>query len=363
MATTKRRVRFLLLTSSLIALGSCGEPAGPSATAWTEVALGPGVTYIAEARDGVYAIQSRSIYSYDPELGGGSVPAIIKFNGYVWADEYVGDDITAELKSLGFWEQPGYGIIGWAVGSKGGIMDTKPLLLKYETGGLSGGSWEEVDIDQEGVGALDAVYPIGASECWVIGGSGRLYKFDGERFTREVNFPHVRAGAYDRRNNLFMVYGKGPASEDKIIYITPDGGGTWFSENPAFNAYGFTVNYLLPGNAENGAMYFGVQFDDMRFSAIVRRTGAPGQGKYDLCFFGGVSGSIHDIKSVATDAKGNAVGVGAEGSVYYDGSTWRVEDLPYRIGFRQVIPAAEGGFWGLGENLVVMGRKELLFHP
>ncbi|MEE8640604.1 MAG: hypothetical protein V3T41_09370 [bacterium] len=89
----------------------------------------------------------------------------------------------------------------------------------------------------------------------------------------------------------------------------------------------------------------------------MKRTGPPGKGVYELAFLAPRLGFM----DAASDADGRVAAVGPGTSVLYDGEDWRIEELPYPIDLRQVLPAPGGGFFALGYNKAVW-RREILYH-
>ena len=306
---------------------------------------------MAPAPGGIFFIEHRLKEQDDTE------DVILSYDGYKITEEFVIAAEGAQLNDIAF-----YGDVGWAVGSYQRFGDEglyKPLMVEYRRG-----VWKEVRLNSDEVGSLNAVFPVSESALWLIAdpnssGGGRLYKYDGTRFKRVERFTSVRRGAYGTKTGAFYVTPGTPPGETRLS-LTYDGGQTWYDEKPSFKGIGYTPFRVDVACAIGDALYLTVEFEGFG-SGIIRRTGDPGKGEYELVFFSYISPAFHDIRTIAFEDPGKGVAVGTEGSVYFDGETWHVESLPYRLGFRDVGLAAGGGFFALTDN-ATFSRKELFYH-
>jgi len=128
-------------------------------------------------------------------------------------------------------------------------------------------------------------------------------------------------------------------------------------------------------NSEEYVLYIIATFDDRNTgpTGIIKRTGLPGHGIYELEFLSYRGPYFQGLDSYATRVfmgrpwVGNAaeaVGVGKETSVVFDGGSFLLEKLPYRVDLKSVISAGKDteGFYAVGYNLI-FSDYELLYHP
>jgi hypothetical protein len=141
------------------------------------------------------------------------------------------------------------------------------------------------------------------------------------------------------------------------LVMSSDGGATWVKESFDFRYYGAAVS-VKPGIFPAGdALFFLAEyaFDDHGYYLIVRRTGAPGEGRYDLSYLSYLGPHFEDLGDLAFRTPDDGMGVGWKASLAYNGRDWVQEDVGTRS-FYSVAANPAGGFWAVSED-------RLLFHP
>jgi hypothetical protein len=297
---------------------------------------------------------------------GGYRAFINKFDGHVFEEVYrLENDSPIGLNDVRSLYQAGEAI-GWAGGyreKEPGIFD--PLLVRY-----AGEAWKEVDIGSRGVGAINRVHPISAQACWLITSITHEYevgeyviRYDAGRLRFLGTIRPFRGSAYDEGNDILYVgaFSSEPRNE-LLIY---DGQTErWFAERVDHGLFGYEVESIKPAYAAGNDLYLLADLGITgNFQAIIKRTGAPGLGRYEFQFLSNESGYVFRIDKVvfkATDGEGLAVG--DKTSLIFKGGAWRPEELPYYLNIGSIVADGESGYWATGSN-EGLSRSELLFHP
>lgn len=359
----------VLTAICLLGVGCSDGPWEPYPPAWTPVTPIPYAEIHAIAvkdsdpERGVYAVGNKEYRG-----GGGIEPKQWFYKSYIKRyDGYEFTEVYAIEHTRRIWlnDVDFAGRKGWAVGGKerpNGGPPYLPLMVYFD-----GDAWKEIPVHNKSLGSLQKVYAINENECWLIGdktsevgGGDTLIKYSYGNFTIYGPYPYFREAAYARGVDLF--YAGEVFGEDHEIFMTADRGATWHWEKVRFDTLGYKLERVDVSCAVGADLYLIAKFVGDCWG-LVRRTGVPGAGVYELIFLSNKSANFYNIKSVAFEETGRGLAVGLEASVFYDGQDWRLEKLPYRIAFKEVEAAGGGGFWAFGENIGVMSRWELLYHP
>jgi hypothetical protein len=158
------------------------------------------------------------------------------------------------------------------------------------------------------------------------------------------------------------IYTQAGSYRSPALAISVDGGASWVTESPDVPTLGHKFEEWIPACAAGDELYLILRCQGVT-PGIVRRSGPPGAGEYELEFLEVDDPEFGPINDVAMAAE-RVAAVAESGAAIDEGRGWRREELPYKINLRHVTPAAGGyGFWALGDNEYVMGRTEVLFHP
>ncbi len=345
------------VAAALICAANCGEaPTGMDPVAWVPVAVAPAgwaLVGFAAQPGGVYFVGLD--YAEEPAR-----PAIFKYDGHEFAEVFVPpyEADEAWLQAIAF-----AGDKGWAVGGKRSENPPPPflpLMFYYD-----GENWREVAVPNKECGSLNAVSPINERDCWLLGevdsfGGGHLIKYEDGRFEvyEELGFKKAMAVARDTGT----IYTPAGSHKRPALAISADRGASWVIESPAVPTLGYKFENWLPACAAGDDLYLILKCEGVIWG-IVRRSGPPGTGEYELEFLEVNDPEFAKINDVAI-GPGRVAAVGLSASAFDYGRGWRREQLPYEIVLRQVAPAAGGnGFWAFGYNENIMGRTELLYHP
>jgi hypothetical protein len=278
--------------------------------------------------------------------------------------KYLGGNFEeAYVSPYKFWEDAQFNDVafydgeGWAAGLK----TTGEHGLTYYLLNRENGVWRELKPHGLPNGIVTGAYPFKRRACWLTGGGGHtrggeLFKYDDGAVTPYpalgtltgfgVSASGPRAAAVRNRSGL-------PAG----VYVSDDYGATWAAEEATFDAFGYEYQYTR-GCAVRGDEAFIIANLVGEAWGIVRRA-AP--GAYELSFLDVVDPVLDSIGQLAFDERGRGVAVGGDASVVYDGARWFKESIPGHAEFRDVTPAAGGGFWAL----ISLGPSDaaLYYHP
>jgi|GEM_PF-1920697 len=370
-----------LVVAALLGLVRCGEPLEPQEAGWVTVARFP-----LERNAGV-----NSIYT----------------NGYtIWAAvyEYVYPEQVTRTKIMTYAEgefrveyesPPEYkfadladiafersGDKGWAVGQKReGEGSSKPFVLVYEPRARE---WKEEDVTGLDEAAFSKVMPINDKEIWVLidhsyhsgDHEGLLAKYsNGELNVFKALGPVTAIYPYTRYSpmTLYAVSyardGYAPGELPKV-YISADAGASWAEETfPEDLMQGRVISRAYAGGAFGPDLYILIECGNNGWG-VVRRTGAPGVGEYELAFLAYGGPYLTALNSIAfrnphsppRGISADGVTVGRDTSVVFDEGTVYLEKLPYALDLTAVVLYGGNGFFAVGKN-EAFGGWELLYHP
>ena len=365
---------------------SCGEPLAPVEPGWVTVGVLP-----LESRSGVNSIYARGgpvwAVAYEYVYPGPVTRAkIISYADRQFLVEYESppEYEYAELADIAFVR---YGEKGWAVGGKSENNEWGPYMLKYDYVLAYDGralGWKEVRLDGFRERALSAVMPINDEEIWVLiddnyysgDHDGLLAKYTGGEFKvyNELGpvtavYPYTR---YSPMTLYAVSYAQGGYAPGELpkVYISADGGASWAEETlPEDIVQGREISRAYAGGGFGPDVYILAECGNDAW-AVIRRTGAPGAGEYELAFlaYGGPyfttlnSIAFRNPHSPPRGVSADGVAVGRETSVVFDEGGVYLEKLPYALDLSNAISFGGNGFFAVGKNQA-FGGYELLYHP
>jgi len=268
----------------------------------------------------------------------------------------------------------------WAAGGKVAGGGDSPCLIRN----FYGSGWVEIPLATSYRGSVSAVKPVNDHVCWftvyddylrvINRRRGILARYqDGEVEAYpdlgEVTCAVSPAGGSGGRGGYVVFAAEavagGTAVGDSRVFVTADGGVTWADERLEFHSpVGEDMAEVRAECALGTDLYLFVDFAN-GYNGVVKRTGPPGQGEYELVFYATEGSNFKWLNDVAVaDAKIHHAGgmaVGYDTSVVYDGANWKIEEIAYPADIGYVTHSADGGFWAAAEDLT-SGRSELFYH-
>ncbi len=372
------------VTSTLLGVifaGSCGEPLGPLEPGWVTVGVFPleshsGVNSICAKGGPVWAVAYEYVY---PEQV--TRAKIISYADRQFLVEYESppEYEYAELADIAFVR---YGEKGWAVGQRKEEKGPfKPFMLVYEP---KSHEWKEKDVEGFNGAAFCKVIPINDEEIWVLiddnyysgDHDGLLAKYTGGELKVYNDLGPVTAVYPYTRYSPITLYavsyaqdGYAPGELPKV-YISADDGASWAEETfPEDLMQGREISRAYAGAGFGPDVYILAECGNNAW-AVIRRTGPPGAGEYELAFLAHAGPYLTTLHSIAfrkphSPPRGisvDGVAVGRETSVVFDEGNVYLEKLPYALDLSRVISYGGNGFFAVGKN-EAFGGYELLYHP
>jgi hypothetical protein len=236
----------------------------------------------------------------------------------------------------------------------------------------TGSGWHNVDLGSNpGFGGIGRLYPVSEEVCWLLVGEddpgswyGSLVLYENGGLRKFPGFTDVTAAYDDPADTLYIIPDREGSSTAEVA-ITRDRGSSWVYEKAVLKAIpGADVNKadILPPMVYRNDLYFALRpASSGSWTAIYKRTGAPGAGKYDLVFFSNLGPYFRFVDEFAADGT-RLMGTGTDTCLIYDGERWQMERLPYEHTSFNGLGAAATGFYAAADN-ETSGELELLFHP
>ncbi len=380
----KKTVLFTLFVLNVAFIINCTEtPLDPISPGWVKIG-----TFLLSRYGGL-----NSIFVDDGAVWGAGyednspktsfIAVIIRYRGGVFELEYASpiEYEYAELACIAFNEQ--YNRSGWAVGVKEENSNWGPLILRREQGT---GVWTEVNINGNlNSAVISTVLPINEDKCWLLlddhyysgEHDGVLAKYSGGELTAydalgpvTAVYPYTR---YIPRTLLYaLTYAEDgyAAGEVPKMYVSADEGASWYVE-PVPRDYGLgrkVMRSWVRGNF-GPTVYVVAEFDNGAWG-VIKRTGAPGAGEYELVFLAYPGPYFTDLNGVAfRDAPSDPYGISVDGvavgkdtTVVFDEGNVYFEKLPYASELSCVIPNLGTGYFAVGKS-EPFGSYDLLYHP
>jgi hypothetical protein len=221
-----------------------------------------------------------------------------------------------------------------------------------------------------GFGGIGRVYPVSEEVCWLLTDEddpgpwyGSLVLYENGALRAFPAFTSV-TGAHDAQADIFFAINRKKGYEVDMA-ITADRGASWAYENAVLEripAAGLENAEIFPAVVFRGDLYFALRTPySGTWTAIYKRTGAPGAGQYELVFFSNLGPYFRTVDDCAADGM-RLMGTGVDTCLIYDGERWQMERLPYEHTSFNGLGAAPTGFYATANN-ETSGELELLFHP
>lgn len=378
----KKRLFWQRATRAVVAAGgvaffillSCGEPLGPAPNSWHKEAEfnedpGTNIESLCVAGRRVYVAITRPSIPASVRCEETNELAILIFRGGRLEDDWV-------LSKAGIGgRMGGLGKIGSVLWAGGTRTEGNEEILHFPVLVRNTGSgWREVDLSSNpGFGGIGRVYPVSGDACWLLTGDedpgpwyGSLVLYDKGALRRFPAFSYVTA-AYDAdAETLYVVRRKkGDVLETAI---TRDGGSSWVYEKTVLKPFpgaDIAKADILPPIVYRNELILALTPVYSRggtWTAIYRRTGAPGAGQYELVFFSNLGPYFRAIEAMAADNSPRLMGVGIDTCLVYDGRNWVLETPPYKLTSFNAVAPADVGFYATARNETTE-KMELLFHP
>jgi hypothetical protein len=366
-----RGVALALAVVFLFIASDCGEPLGPAPSGWVRYAVFPTECWKVVGLAGDF--YSGHVYAV---TGGKGDAAIWRYDGRDFREDYVP---PYEWEEGWFTDIASAGGTVWAAGGKNEAGRDSPYLIRN----LRRSGWLEVPLATSRPGSISAVHAAGDFECWftiydgpvrvVNQRRGILARYDDGKVVDFADLGEVTcavgakaAGGKSGQNVVFAVeaIGRGEIG-DSSVFVTTDAGASWLEERLDFpSPVGKEVETVRAECASGTDLYLFVDFLS-GYNGIVKRSGEPGRGEYELVFFATEGPNFKWLSDVAVRGGGVhhscGVAVGRETSVVYDGADWRLEEVPYPADIEHIAYASDGGFWATADDMIT-GRWDLLYH-
>jgi hypothetical protein len=359
----KRLYRPVAICVFILSLLSCGEPIGPVSNSWHKVAefengIGLRIAGIAVSGGDVYVAATR---------GSPRELVIFVYRGGRLEEDWVLPDAGTDGHIYG---PARVNSVLWVGGTRTegtGPLKYFPILTRN-----TGSGWREIDLGSDpGFGGIGRVYPVSDEVCWLLTGEddpgpwyGSLVLYEKGALREFPRFTYVTA-AYDAAADTLFVIPDREGSAAAEVAITRDRGSSWVYEKAVLKAIpGADVEKadILPPIFYRNDLYFALRpASSGSWTAIYKRTGAPGAGKYELVFFSNLGPYFRFVEDFAADDT-RLMGIGTDTCLIYEGERWQMERLPYEHTSFNGLGAAASGFYATADN-ETSGELELLFHP
>jgi hypothetical protein len=246
---------------------------------------------------------------------------------------------------------------GWTVGTKG----TAAYVIRYDNG-----TWTEVETPDEYLGFCRVAVLSG--EHFYVSGMTAVYEYNNGTWAKL--YESALPGDYIVRDLAVRA--------DGTLYVTlqcegvfteiliGDGDPPWVSEDLTDITYGDkTIKWVSAtgyGVFDNGYFYVPVRgkgsTSNGSFEGVIVRDDSPaGEGKYTAVPLD------KQVQFIEFSGSGTGVGVGVDVSYYYDGNSWRVEELPGDALYHLfcALGAGSDGFWAVAGDYE--SNYRLYYHP
>lgn len=335
---------------SVVLTVACETPLQPAPTGWTEIVPLP-----SDFEAVALAISNSSYAAY--------VLGAFPEKGAVLAFEGSGFEVIYETPRVGPW-LPLIDIayadgVVWVGGLKEEAGSYVPRVLRYD-----GRNWRE-DVFPQMRGWVTRVMPVNAGAAWLLISNsfltegGRLYKFYNGELESYDWLGEFSSAAFLPEYNL--LYGLRRLTGAYVVYVSGDAGANWHKESVNFESPAYELEQLKVGVGAGDQLYLLARFSQ-EIEGIIKRTGLPGEGVYELAFLSNNNATFSGLNAMARDYHGNLAAVGEETSVFWDGQNWLAENVAARTYFVDVAAGPLGGFYAVGRDYLFAAQAALFYH-
>jgi hypothetical protein len=346
-----RKPALLLGSAALLTL-SCGEAQGPVPFRWYEEAtLPPGYSGLSLYDTGPGGLYCRANAPDDRNV-------VLIYEGSAFKEDFSISSREGILGDVAFSGDAGFLTIAKHEGGQGYAC----LMRREETG------WLEV-LESSEYNDFSYPTPVAANCCWLVAtpplGDSRIVKYENGALTVYGETHGDEDLAYSPRVGLLYNVNTydGEKKPRAVIVVTGDGGASWAEESITVPAP-YKLDRFNDMAATADALYLVAELNlaglETPYRAIIKRTGPPGQGVYELSYLSWVGPGTQDIDWIAFRDTDHGVATGLGGSIYYDAPSWTRETTDPLFSFQPESPVADpaSGYWA-----AALDEKTLLRHP
>jgi hypothetical protein len=338
-----------LIATAVILVNSCEGPPAPEKSSWREITAIPYPYYELKAAS------LRGVYLTAGEEGGGE--KLVYFDGREFKEEYAvfnaSDHIDYVTLPSRFLSNAGFMSI-----TRETPCGPKAVLLIRSDG------WAEI-LENVNYGSFAHLCFVGDFTCWMVGTQpnavGVVLYYNKGQLTEYDRVERPRFASYVAPQNTFYCYFGSTSGEGgvkgRLAAFSPGYGncGEELITVPA----GFEIERLRDMAAGGDALYFVAEVETagVAYEAVIKRTGPPGDGVYELSFLSRAGPGFLGLEECGFSDAAHGMAVGMGGSIYYDAPIWSREyvENPGQY-LTQLTPDPRGGFWA-------DYYRRLMWHP
>jgi hypothetical protein len=357
----KRSAFIIILAITIIQLLnlSCSNPLGPKESGWVLLyTLDTDIQVI-----DFYVSPACTFFIIGNDRFGKN--AVYKLDGSDFVKEFELDYTDYSLSDLGF-----RGDNIWAVGRKKVGGEYKPLLVHYD-----GERWKEINVNYPGMVAVNYIYVVNYNVFWFLcmlleePGSLKLFYYDSGLLRYFPQKGRIGTTAYSDKGifYLFLDLGLLPEEDRYRLAISDNSGETWALEEIELNS-GSCYSIKPSGSplcyAVSGALFINLEihYGETRYEGIIKRTGKPGEGVYEIVFYSPLGPYFRDIYSMSFKDGNNGIFIGLETTVVLENGKWFLEEyVPenyFKIG--HILADYKSGYYVLTGT---PGEYSIIYHP
>ena len=336
----------VLIAAAVILVNSCEEPAPPAKSTWREITAIPYLYY------GITAASARGVYLIAGGEGYGE--KLVFFDGDEFKEEYAVLNASDSITDVTL--PPGMSNAGFMAIMRETSQGLKAVLLRRSEAG-----WDEVlkNVNYISFGDLCFVDDV---TCWMVGSQpnavGVVLYFKQGQLTEYGRITRPRFSAYVApQNTFYCYYGSLSGEEGCLAGFHPLYGN--YGEELITVPGGFKIIRLRDMAAGGDALYFFAEVETagVEYQAVIKRTGPPGAGVYELSFLSRAAPGFLELEECGFSDAAHGMAVGMGGSVNYNAPIWSREYVENpRQYLTQLTPDPRGGFWA-------DYYRRLMWHP
>jgi hypothetical protein len=250
------------------------------------------------------------------------------------------------------------GLKGFGCGGSTSAQGTRPFLASFD-----GEKWKEEEINAPGVRSLITILGVEGDRCWLLydlkGKGTRVGMWDG--VSLETYEPSGPAEYAARAADTGYIY----SWRGNLIRLSADAGNTWVTEEAVIKQQGLDLESVHSGAAIGKELFIISQlsFNGKPYDGVLRRTGPPGAGEYDVAFMSYHGPYFYNLADIDFRNAGDGLAVGSHTTLHYWEGGWLLETTR-ELDFICVAADAKGGYWAVADNHSRGGANTfLLYQP